>query len=215
MMNNSSLSSIPPGLLTQHEARATLPQRKTIKRLAITELVLTIIMMGGGLAEIILSWSDWCEPDDPFNHHNPYDQCFRYTSLGQGIWCSIFPFVAAVLGVIASNSGTSKQLRLVTGFSIVSVASMMVAVGIEIGILQEAFDWHIGPSWYVMWGLLATGFINFFLFIASASYCCSIGNSCGCCSSNNAEVLVVTNGQQSVGTSNGKMNFLIELNTAI
>jgi len=79
---------------------------------------------------------------------------------------------------------------------------MMVAVGLEIAILEEAFDWHIGPSWYVMWGLLATGFVNFFLFIASASYCCSIGNSCGCCSSDNAEVLVVTNGQQPVGTSN-------------
>ena len=35
MMNNSSLSSIPPGLLTQNERRATLPQKNTIRRLAV------------------------------------------------------------------------------------------------------------------------------------------------------------------------------------
>ena len=32
-------------------------------------------------------------------------------------------------------------MRLVTGFSVVSVGSMMVAVGLEIAILHDAFDW--------------------------------------------------------------------------
>merc|ERR1712168_710554 len=99
MMNNSSLSSISPGLLTHHDIRATLPQKNTIRRLAIAEMVFTIAMMLGGLTEVILSWTEWCKSDDPYNHHH-YDECFSYASFGQGIWCSIFPFVAALLGII-------------------------------------------------------------------------------------------------------------------
>lgn len=144
-------------------------------------LGVTVFCLFGGVAEAAM---EGCirYPNDRWCHH--YQR-----SLGQGIWCSVIPIVAAILGLFSSSkSSTKTQVKSLLGFSIVGAVSMCVMLIIEFSLAFGRYDSMPSPfrSLQVVLGVAAT--IGAILLIILSSLSCSLG---GCSCQNGQKVMYV------------------------
>jgi len=118
--------------------------------------------------------------------YDEYYYCY-YATIGQSVWCSIFPFIAAFTGIGASNNPTPSKIRLLMGFSI--VGAVFAAL---LSILELAFLTSYYSSVYALqWTIFSASALNMILLIVSASYsCCMMG--CGCCNEQQPGVAYAT-----------------------
>lgn len=139
-------------------------QRMTVKTLGILELVHTIFCIVAGIVELLSSKRCY---DDEFYHSYCY-----YNSIGQGIWCSLFPLIASIIGIKVSSTPKPQQIRLLMGFSIVGAVCMTTLAICEMLFEVSALQWVI----------FSIAIANAILMMVSASYSC-----CMVCPSYNNE----------------------------
>merc|ERR1712183_531059 len=98
---------------------------------------------------------------------------------GKGIWCSVFPFIAGIFGIVAGkNAKNQAKISLVMGFSIVgAIFSCLLVIIQPILLAYNLIFNHVGFL-VVQIIISIVAFVNFILLIITASYSCCLSNSC-------------------------------------
>jgi len=147
-----------------------------IKGLGIASIVLSLTTLICGIAEVSIRT---CRTHYYSFGVFPEVSCFFSVSIGQGIWCSVFPLIAGIFGIVAGKSAKSQaKISLVMGFSIVGAIFSSLLV-----ILQPVFltiNLFLGvPAIFALQIVITVvAFVNFVLLIVTASFSCCLSNSC-------------------------------------
>lgn len=148
--------------------RARIRKQKTVvKWLARSELLFSIFCFCGGIAEATM---EGCVTYPGSSY------CTYQETLGQGIWLSVFPFIAGIFGIyVSSKTATKVQIRLLMGFSIVGSISMIIMTFLE-GAMMRSY--RPSPFRTLQILLICVGSVNAILLITSACMSCCL---CSCC----------------------------------
>jgi len=145
-----------------------------IKGLGIASVVLSLTTLICGIAEISIRACI----NDYYSLY--YDHgCFFAISIKQGIWCSVFPLIAGIFGIVAGkNAKNQAKISLVMGFSIVGAIFSSLLVILQPIFLTINLDIWV-PAWFALHIVITVvAFVNFVLLIVTASISCCLSNSC-------------------------------------
>jgi len=154
----------------QNNANKTKNLKKVVRGLGITTTVLSILVFIISIAEVSIK--------ECYQYGSYYYECYNYT-LGVGIWCSVFPFIAGIFGIVAgSNSSSQKKNGLLMGFSIAGACMSFLLIVLQT-LLTTSIHSHDSESKFGLQVtiMVVTG-INMILLIISSAYSCCLCKSC-------------------------------------
>lgn len=158
--------------------------KKVVKVFAILEIIISLFTFCCGVVEVSMT-GESC---------HGYYSCNEERSAGQGIWCSIFPFIAGIFGIVASKTYSKKlQIRLLLAFSIVGIIAMLILAILEMVYLH----WRTGTFRMLQIVLFSAAAVNLFLLIFSSGYGCFLA----CCNKRNQGAGVNSNTDQNATSS--------------
>merc|ERR1712032_29944 len=108
------------------------------------QMFLSLFIFVGGIVEAAMA-GRYCSQRKYKNYYGhesyyPYE-CYSNRTIGQGIWCSIFPFIAGIFGIVCSSkTATRKQNGLLIGFSVTGAVSSAIMLIFELIFLDYRFE---------------------------------------------------------------------------
>jgi len=166
-----------------------------IKRLGIGSVILSIIMFCGGIAEVAINpcithgysdygYSNYRYPYYPYLEDD-FQTCLSAYTIGQGIWCSIFPLIAGIFGIVAGrNAKNQAKIKLLMGFSIVGATFAFLLVVLQPIFLTLNLFRNTPGLLAVQIIISSVAFVNFVLLIITTAYSFCLSNCC--CNNGNA-----------------------------
>merc|ERR1712032_281653 len=145
------------------------------------QMFLSLFIFVGGIVEAAMA-GRYCSQrkyKNYYGHESYYSyDCYSNRTIGQGIWCSIFPFIAGIFGIVCSSkSATKKQNGLLIGFSVTGAVFLGIMFISELILLGDRSRSYRS----LQIALASTTGVNLILLIISASYGCCFA----CCYTSN------------------------------
>jgi len=154
----------------QNNANKTKNLKKVVRGLGITTTVLSILVFIISIAEVSIK---------ECYYGSYYYECYNYT-LGVGIWCSVFPFIAGIFGIVAgSNSSSQKKNGLLMGFSIAGACMSFLLIVLQTLLtIAQGYRYYSESKFGLQVTIMVVTGINMILLIISSAYSCCLCKSC-------------------------------------
>lgn len=123
----------------------------------------------------------------------------RGVTIGEGMWLSLLPLTAGILGIVAGGS-RSNRCTIQAHMALAIISTMNTFILLAISIHFNLWSFFSTGGYRILMALTTImAFTNFICLIVSSSYACMLSPSCGgCCGGDQTQVVTTTSAQSPV-----------------